>query len=83
MNAIKQARRLIERNPENADVQVLARLVLALESERPFELAALYELDLGTFEIAIEILKEWRLDRYYVRKARLLDLSMQVSELNG
>lgn len=82
MNAIKQARRFIEKNPDDAGAAVLARLVLALEAERSFELSALYQLDLKTFDLAMEILKEWRLDRYYAGKGKLLDLSMRVHELS-
>ena len=82
MNAIKQARRFIEKYPDEPASGVLARLVLALESERSFELATLYQLDLEGFELAIDILQEWRLDRYYAGKAKLFDLSLQVSELN-
>ncbi|MEJ7685722.1 MAG: hypothetical protein WKG52_01250 [Variovorax sp.] len=81
MNAIKVARRFIETNPADESAQILARLVLALESERSFELVALYELDYKRFELAMDILKEWRLDRYYASKSKLFDLSMQVSEL--
>ncbi|MGO4395473.1 hypothetical protein AB4Z46_29370 [Variovorax sp. M-6] len=70
MNAIHRARRFIERNPNEQSAAVLAQLVLALESERSFELASLYELDFDMFELAVEILKEWRLDRYYAGKAQ-------------
>ena len=81
MNAIKRARRFIEQQPDDASAVVLSRLVLALESEHSFELSTLYELDLEMFDLAIDILKEWRLDRYYAGKAKLFDLSVQVSQL--
>ncbi|WP_076998358.1 hypothetical protein [Variovorax sp. KK3] len=81
MNAIKTARRFIETDPANESAQILARLVLALESERSFELVKLYDLDYKSFDIAMDILKEWRLDRYYAGKSKLYDLSLQVSEL--
>ncbi|MES2187061.1 MAG: hypothetical protein V4505_21115 [Pseudomonadota bacterium] len=81
MNAIKTARRFIENVPFSESAKTLARLVLSLESAAPFDLAALYELDLRTFQIAIDILEEWRIDRYYANKAKLLDLSLQISAL--
>ena len=81
MNAIKVARRFIETAPTNESAQILARLVLALESERSFELVKLYDLDYKSFQLAMDILKEWRLDRYYASKSKLFDLSMQISEL--
>ncbi|MEJ8813940.1 hypothetical protein WKW77_22830 [Variovorax ureilyticus] len=81
MNAIKVARRFIETDPANESAQILARLVLALEAESSFELVRLYDLDYKSFQLAIDILKEWRLDRYYASKSKLFDLSLQVREL--
>ena len=81
MNAIKAARRFIETDSSNESAKILARLVLALESERSFELVTLYELDYKSFQLAIDILKEWRLDRYYASKSKLFDISLQVDGL--
>ncbi|VWX61346.1 conserved hypothetical protein [Burkholderiales bacterium 8X] len=83
MNAIKAARKLIAADPTHESARILASLVLALESERSFELSTLYQLDYKSFQIAIEILKDWRLDQYYAGKSKLYDLSMQISELNA
>ncbi|RZI77849.1 MAG: hypothetical protein EOP80_03245 [Variovorax sp.] len=83
MNAIKAARRFIETDSSNESAKILARLVLALESERSFELVTLYELDYKSFQLAIDILKEWRLDRYYASKSKLYDISLQVDELQS
>ena len=81
MNAIKEARRFIERQPDHPTARVLSRLVLALETSHSFELVTLYDLDYDGFQLALDILREWRLDRYYAGKAKLFDLSMQVNEL--
>ena len=78
MNAIKEARQIITADPASDASRTLARLVLALESEADFPLANLYALDLKSFGLAMEILNEWRLDRYYARKGKLLDVSYQV-----
>lgn len=78
MNAIKAARKQISVDPTSDASRALARLVLALESESAFDITSLYALDLNTFELAIDILKEWRIDRYYAGKGKLLDLSYQV-----
>ncbi|AMM22974.1 hypothetical protein [Variovorax sp. PAMC 28711] len=83
MNAIKTARKIISANPVSDSSRTLAQLVLALESEGAFSVTELYKLDLKNFELAIEILKEWRIDRYYAGKAKLFDLSVQVSALPG
>ncbi len=81
MNAIKSARKFIVANPASNSARTLAQLVLALESESNFDVTELYKLDLETFDIAIDILKEWRIDRYYAGKAKLFHLSLQVSTL--
>lgn len=81
MRAIKEARKYIERNPENSHAKTMSRLVLALESEADFPIADLYKLDLARFKLALEILDEWRLDRHYASKAKLFDVSLQMAVL--
>jgi len=76
MNAIKKARRLIESKPTSRPATTLARLVRALESDDSFEIVDLYDLDFDHFNLAIDILKEWRLDRYYMSKAKLHDVAV-------
>jgi len=83
MLAIKKARKLIEAKPTDEASQTLAELVLALETEASFPLHALYKLDYKRFELAMEILAEWRLDRYYASKLKLIDASHQVQELSA
>ncbi|MDP3520313.1 MAG: hypothetical protein Q8S02_06790 [Hydrogenophaga sp.] len=80
MRAIKKARRLIEAQPNDAAAIVLSRLVVALESEVPFDLSALYRLDYKAFELALEVIAEWRLDRYYSGKLRLLGASVTLTD---
>ena len=77
MRALKKARKLIENKSGKPAADTLSRLVLALESEVPFLLSDLYSLDYDDFNLAMEGMAEWRLDRYYTSKAVLLDLSMQ------
>lgn len=79
MRALKKARKLIENKSGKPSADTMSRLVLALESEVPFLLSDLYSLDYDDFNLAMEVMAEWRLDRYYTSKAVLLDLSMQVS----
>lgn len=82
MNAIKKARRLIETDPFNRASTTLAHLVRALEADEPFDIGLLYVLDLNDFELALEILQEWRIDRYYAGKAKLHDLAVYSSYLS-
>jgi hypothetical protein len=83
MNAMKQAQHFIARHPEHEDARTLAHLVLSLESNDPFPLEKLYLLDLDRFDVAIDILKEWRLDRYCAGKSKLFDLALQLRDLQG
>ena len=80
MQALKKARKLIENKPQKTSSQVFSKLILALESESMFNLADLYQLDFDDFSLAMDIMKDWRLDRYYTTKAVLLDLSMQLEQ---
>ena len=43
--------------------------------------ADLHELDHEAFELALDILKEWRLDPYCPGKAALHDLAAQVKDM--
>ena len=83
MRAIKEARKYIERKPDDAHAKTLSRLVLALESEADFPISDLYKLDLARFKLALEILDEWRLDRHYASKSKLFDVSMQMAVLEA
>lgn len=81
MHAIKSARRLITQDPSTLTAKTLAQLVLALESESNFDISSLYALDIDSFQLAIAILKEWRLERYYAGKAKLFDVAFQARDL--
>lgn len=82
MNAIKEAKKLIAKDPFKPSAKALADLVLSLESREPFQLERLYALELSDFELAVQIIKEWRLDRYYAGKAKLYDFAVQANALN-
>lgn len=81
MLAIKKARKFIEANPGDPSSQTFSALVLALESGGDIAVKPLYELDNDKFDLALEMLSEWRLDRHYASKLRLLDVSAQAQEL--
>lgn len=82
MLAIKTARKFIQANPNHPASKTIASLVLALENTGHISVKDLYDLDNDRFELVLEILSEWRLDRHYASKLRLLDVSAQVQELN-
>jgi len=80
MNAIKKVRKYLTANPNSDDASVLSRLVAALGEETPFQLSDLYRLDYEAFELAIALLQDWRLDRYYASRMKLFDAT-QVKDI--
>lgn len=74
MNAIKQIRKFLENDPTGESSLILARLAASLAEEKEFSLADLYRLNYEAFSLAIELLKDWRLDRYYAARIRLFDV---------
>jgi hypothetical protein len=77
MIAVKQVRRIIQDQVGSPKAKTLSALVLALENEEPFDVSSFYQLDFDTFELALTLLKEWRLDRYYSSKAKLVQTSSE------
>lgn len=78
MQALKIVRHLIETQPDGDTAKILSALVLALESEEVYPVSDLYRLDYDDFGLALQLLSEWRLDRYYIGKAVLLDVSRKL-----
>jgi hypothetical protein len=76
MNAIKAIRKHLEKYPDAPSSKALARLVAALAEEKSYSLAELYALDYDTFEMALELLKDWRVDRYYAARLKLFDFAL-------
>ena len=72
MQAIKNVERYLSAHPGTPSTRVLARLPEALAREERLELGHLYALDWEAFELAIELLRDWRLDRYYVNRVEFL-----------
>ncbi len=76
-NAVREVARFIKRSPETNDSMVLWEMCKALESKSVFELHRLFELNLKSFEMAMELLDEWRIDRWIVERRiqKYIDLS--------
>jgi hypothetical protein len=83
MRAIKKAKKLIEKSPDNSFAKVLSQLVLSLESDAVFPIKPLYDLPQDEFDFAIQILKEWRIDRHYMGKAKTFDAAYHALSLRG
>lgn len=74
MNAIKSVRKYLENDPNSKSSRALARLVVSLAEEQHYSLTELYRLDYRAFVLAMDLLKEWRLDRNYAARIRLFDV---------
>lgn len=81
MRAIKKARKLIETDPNSAISKALSNLVLALETETDFSLKQLYELNMDEFDLAMEVMKDWRLDRFYEGKSKVISAALEANSL--
>jgi hypothetical protein len=73
MLAIQKARKIIDSNPGSQRAEVLTNLVYALQNNTPFFFGDLYDLEYKDFETGVQILEEWRMDRYYAKKQKLLE----------
>jgi hypothetical protein len=83
MRAIKKIKRIIEKNPQVKSSQIFSKLITSLAEESDFSLKELYELNSNEFQLAIEVLEQWRLDRFYMGKAKVFDVAQQALELGG
>lgn len=81
MRAIKKVRKLIEKDSTSQAAAVLSNLILALETGSAFSFQHMYELSINEFDLAIEVIKDWRLDRYYEGKVKALDVALQAREI--
>ena len=60
----------IECSPESVDAQALTQLILSLQAEADLSLSDLYKLNTEHFDLAMELLRDWRIDRFYKGRAK-------------
>lgn len=73
MRAIKKVKKIIEKSPNSFEGLTFAKLILALESDELFAVSDLYKLNSNDFDLAVELMKDWRIDGFYVGKAKAFD----------
>ena len=66
MRTIERARWLLSRDPHGPSVRVLQRLLHALETGGDFNLAELSILPHDRYQLAVEVLRDWRKDCYHL-----------------
>jgi len=81
LRTFKKVKKIIESDPNSNPAQTFSSLILSLETEQAFPMQKLYSLNNSDFDLAIELLKDWRLDRFYIGKAKVFDVSLQASAL--
>ena len=67
-NAVKTIAKYIRNNPKSEAADILRELCVALESQGQFVICRIYELDKKAFELAMDLLEEWRFDRHVVER---------------
>lgn len=73
MNSIAKVAKYVKKNPETGPTGTLLALAVALEGGAVFSFNNLYELDNEEFNLAMGMIDDWRLQRYFSSKLRLLD----------
>ena len=74
MRAIQKIETFVESSPESVDAQALVRLILSLQAEAELSSSDLYKLNAEHFDLAMELLRDWRIDRFYRGRAKAFNL---------
>ncbi|MBU0589475.1 MAG: hypothetical protein KJ852_18045 [Gammaproteobacteria bacterium] len=82
MRAIKEAKKFIKQDPTDPSAEILSKLLSCLKAEMDFPISDIYKLDFDLFNLAMQILDEWRLERYYAGKARIFNLNLPMHEMH-
>lgn len=72
MFAIQKLEDYMQSSASPAAARELNRLLDALRQEKEFPLSSLYQIDYEAFELAMEALRDWRVDRYYAGPAAVV-----------
>jgi hypothetical protein len=64
MDALQKVIRKIHGHPDQDSAAALKALVESLDQGAQFDLRRLYQLNYKDFELALELIKHWRLDSY-------------------
>ncbi|HEU5284809.1 MAG TPA: hypothetical protein VFU53_13405 [Burkholderiales bacterium] len=64
MDALQKAIRKIHSDPEHPTASVLCSLIKSLDDGHQFDINQLYQLNYGDFGLALELVRQWRLDSF-------------------
>ncbi|MDA8382200.1 MAG: hypothetical protein M0037_03890 [Betaproteobacteria bacterium] len=77
MESLAKIAQYVQTHPRESSAQTLRSLVAALSEESNFWLPSLYDLNYEHFELAVALLKEWRLGHYTVAADEGLQQTMK------
>lgn len=72
-NAAKRIRKLMDDNPACRQLDILKQLALALQLKHDFNVHLLYEIDYSYFNIAMQLLEDWRLGHHIETRSKLME----------
>lgn len=76
---LKKIHKYLRKNEGTNSAKILGELVAALDAGTDFKLTKLYELPYDAFELALHLLKEWRLASYRCKPGDLSDAITEAS----
>jgi hypothetical protein len=79
VKAIHDIRRYLSDHSDSPSAEVLSRLPATLSREESLVLSDLYALDWESFELAIDLLRDWRIDRYYADRTDLFTVPSKLA----
>ncbi len=72
MDALQEAIKKIQTYPQDPTSGTLNDLIRSLDSGEHFDLSKLYQLNYSDFSLAMNILKQWRLDSFRYERGALM-----------
>ena len=72
MDALHEAIKKIHAQPQDPTSSTFSDLLKSLDSGEQFDLNKLYQLNYSDFSLAMNILKQWRLDSYRYERGTLM-----------
>lgn len=75
MNKLRKLEEHMLNAASKPEKKTFKKLIRALCLKEDFNLGTLYDLSYTDFELAMDVMKSWRLDRYTKTKERLKELA--------
>lgn len=66
LNSVHRAKEKATGQIDSPSAQIFSSLIKSLEQSENFPLSNLYILDHDDFDLAVNVIKDWRLARYYM-----------------